>query len=102
FLWPGFGENARVLAWIHGRCEGTARADETAIGLVPPAAALDTTGLDVSADELAELLRVDAAAWREELPLIDEHLSQFGDRLPPALRAELDELRARLSAPGTA
>jgi phosphoenolpyruvate carboxykinase (GTP) len=95
FLWPGFGENARVLAWIHGRCEGTAEAVDTPIGLLPEAGAIDTSGLDV---DLAALLRVDLDAWRAEVPLLEEHLGLFGDRLPAALRAELDELRARLSA----
>jgi phosphoenolpyruvate carboxykinase (GTP) len=98
FLWPGFGENARVLAWIHGRCEGTAEAIETPIGLVPAAGALDTAGLELADADLAELLRVDAAAWRAELPLIEEHLAQFGDHLPAAVAAELDELRARLGS----
>jgi phosphoenolpyruvate carboxykinase (GTP) len=96
FLWPGFGENGRVLAWIHGRCEGTAKAVETPIGLVPAPGELDTRGLDVSDAELAELLDVDTATWRAEVPLLEEHLAQFGDRLPPALRAELDALRRRL------
>ena len=96
FLWPGFGENARVLAWIHGRCEGTAEAVETPIGLVPAQGSIDTRGLDLSDDTLAGLLEVDAGAWRAEVPLIEEHLDQFGDRLPAALRAELDELRTRL------
>jgi phosphoenolpyruvate carboxykinase (GTP) len=97
FLWPGFGENARVLAWIHGRCEGTATAVDTPIGLVPGADALDLSGLDLAPADLAELLRVDGDAWRAELPLIEEHLAQFGDRLPAALGAELQELRTRLS-----
>jgi phosphoenolpyruvate carboxykinase (GTP) len=96
FLWPGFGENARVLAWIHERCEGTADGVETPIGLVPAPGALDTSGLDLSAAELAALLEVDRDAWRAELPLIEEHLDQFGSRLPDALRAELEELRTRL------
>jgi phosphoenolpyruvate carboxykinase (GTP) len=96
FLWPGFGENARVLAWIHARCEGTANAVETPIGLVPAPGDLDTDGLALSDAELAELLDVDSASWRAEVPLIEEHLAQFGDRLPPALRAELDALRTRL------
>jgi phosphoenolpyruvate carboxykinase (GTP) len=96
FLWPGFGENARVLAWIHGRCEGTAEAIETPIGLVPAAGALDTAGLDLAEADVDELLRVDAAAWRAELPLLEQHLAQFGDHLPPQVAAELEELRARL------
>jgi phosphoenolpyruvate carboxykinase (GTP) len=97
FLWPGFGENARVLAWIHGRCEGTADAVDTPIGLVPAPGALETNGLDMSEAALAELLDVDTEAWRAEVPLIEEHLAQFGDRLPAAVRAELDELRRRLT-----
>ncbi len=96
FLWPGFGENARVLAWIHERCEGTADAVETPIGLVPGPGSIDTRGLDLSDDTLAGLLDVDAGAWRAEVPLIEEHLDQFGDRLPAALRRELGDLRARL------
>ena len=97
FLWPGFGENARVLAWIHERCEGTAEAVDTQIGLLPAPGAIDTSGLDVPRADMAELLQVDVDAWRTEVPLIEEHLGLFGDRLPAAVRAELDELRARLS-----
>jgi phosphoenolpyruvate carboxykinase (GTP) len=96
FQWPGFGENVRVLAWIHGRCEGTAAAVETPIGLMPAPGELDASGLEISATALAELLAVDRETWRAEVPLIEEHLAQFGDRLPAELRAELDELRARL------
>jgi phosphoenolpyruvate carboxykinase (GTP) len=96
FLWPGFGENARVLAWIHGRCEGGADAVETPIGLVPAPGALDIGGLELSEADLAALLAVDREAWRAEVPLIEEHLAQFGARLPAAVRAELDELRTRL------
>jgi phosphoenolpyruvate carboxykinase (GTP) len=98
FLWPGFAENARVLAWIHGRCAGTAGAVDTPIGLLPAPGSIDTSGLDVAADDIAELLHVDDDAWRAEVPLLEEHLGLFGDRLPAAVRAELDELRARLSA----
>ena len=97
FLWPGFGENARVLAWIHGRCEGTADAVDTPIGLLPAPGAIDTSGLDVPGADMAELLEVDVDAWRAEVPLIEEHLGLFGDRLPAAVRAQLGELRARLS-----
>jgi phosphoenolpyruvate carboxykinase (GTP) len=96
FLWPGFGENARVLAWVHGRCEGTAEAVESPIGLLPAPGAVDTSGLALAPGDLDELLAVDLAAWRAEVPLIEEHLGLFGDRLPAALRAELDALRARL------
>jgi phosphoenolpyruvate carboxykinase (GTP) len=96
WLWPGFGENSRVLAWIFGRCAGTAQARETAIGLLPADGALDVSGLDVSQDDLAELLRVDEAEWRDELPAIHEHLGRFGDKLPPRLREQAAALERRL------
>ncbi len=98
FLWPGFGENSRVLKWICERCDDTAPAAETPIGKIPPPGALDTTGLNLSPDDLAELLRVDAAGWLSELPSIREHLDTFGDRLPKALREELAALDQRLRA----
>jgi phosphoenolpyruvate carboxykinase (GTP) len=98
WLWPGFGENSRVLAWVFGRCAGTADAVETPIGLLPTADALDVEGLDVSAEDLAELLRVDPAEWRDELPAIHEHFAQFGDKLPAELRAQLSALEERLGA----
>jgi phosphoenolpyruvate carboxykinase (GTP) len=96
FLWPGFGENSRVLAWIFRRCEGTADAVETPAGLVPAEGGIDTDGLDVSAADMAELLRVDADGMRVELPTIHEHYARFGDRLPPELRRQLEELEQRL------
>ena len=99
FLWPGFGENARVLAWIHGRCEGTADAVETPIGLLPAPGAIDTSGLDLpSADTGGAARRSTSTPGAPRCPCIEEHLGLFGDRLPAAVRAELDELRARLSA----
>jgi phosphoenolpyruvate carboxykinase (GTP) len=98
FLWPGFGENSRVLAWIFRRCEGSADAQETPIGLVPTAEALDTEGLDVSAEALAELLRVDPEEWRKQLPQVHEHYARFGGGLPGELREQLEALEERLSA----
>jgi len=98
WLWPGFGENSRVLAWVFGRVAGTAEAVETPIGLLPAEGALNVDGLDVSAEDLAELVRVDAAEWRDELPAIHEHFAQFGDKLPAELRAQLSALEARLGA----
>jgi phosphoenolpyruvate carboxykinase (GTP) len=98
WLWPGFGENSRVLAWIFERCAGTAQARETPIGLLPAEGALDVEGLDVSAEDLAELLRVDPEDWRAELPSIHEHFAQFGEKLPQELRAQLAALEARLGA----
>jgi phosphoenolpyruvate carboxykinase (GTP) len=98
FLWPGFGENSRVLAWVFRRCEDDAGAVETPIGLLPEDGSLDTEGLDVSPEDLAELLRYDPDAWRAQLPQVREHLERFGDRLPPELRRQLDELDERTAS----
>jgi phosphoenolpyruvate carboxykinase (GTP) len=97
YLWPGFGENSRVLAWIAERCEGTAGAVETAIGLVPAPGELPVEGLDLAPGQLESLLAVDVDGWEAELPLLAEHLASFGDRLPAELPAQLDDLRARLA-----
>jgi phosphoenolpyruvate carboxykinase (GTP) len=97
FLWPGFGDNSRVLAWIVGRCDGTAEAVDTPIGRLPAPGSLPSDGLDVAADDLATLLSVDIEAWRAEAPLIEEHFAQFGDHLPVELSDELDELEKRLA-----
>src|ERR1700741_4331671 len=83
FLWPGFGENSRVLAWIFRRCDGEAEAVDTAIGRVPAEGSLDVSGLGLSEAALAELLAVDPEDWKRQLPQIREHFAQFGDRLPP-------------------
>ncbi len=96
FLWPGFGENSRVLEWVFERCAGRGQAEETPIGYLPGKGAIPTEGLDISRDDLAELLRVDREEWKAEVPLIEEHFAVFGDRLPAALRDELDALRKRL------
>ena len=96
FLWPGFGENSRVLAWIFRRCEGAAEAVETPAGFVPADGALDTGGLDIGTDEMAELLRVDPDGLRQELPMIREHFARFGDRLPQELHAQLERLEEKL------
>jgi phosphoenolpyruvate carboxykinase (GTP) len=97
FLWPGFGDNGRVLKWIFERCEGTAKAVETPIGNLPAPTALDTSGLsDVSPEDMAALLRVDAEGWLHELPLISQYYDQFGDRMPKALREELRKLEEGL------
>jgi phosphoenolpyruvate carboxykinase (GTP) len=97
FMWPGFGDNSRVLKWIVERLEGTADAVDTAIGRVPTPGALDTTGLDLDADTMATLLSVDNEAWRAEIPQIEAHFAKIGDRLPAELRDELNELEKRLS-----
>jgi phosphoenolpyruvate carboxykinase (GTP) len=96
FLWPGFGENSRVLKWVVQRLEGTAAAVETPIGHVPTPQALDTAGLDLSAEDLAAALRVDVDEWRAEVPDVTEWFAKFGDNLPAVLWAELDALKARL------
>jgi phosphoenolpyruvate carboxykinase (GTP) len=97
FLWPGFGENSRVLAWIVQRTAGRADATATAIGNVPAPGALEGDGLEVSAADMAELLKVDAGEWRDEVPLIREHYARFADRLPVELGEQLDALERRLS-----
>jgi phosphoenolpyruvate carboxykinase (GTP) len=96
FLWPGFGENSRVLAWVCRRCDGEAEAVETPIGLVPAQDALDTDGLDVSEPDLAELLRVEPSEWQAQLPQVHEHFARFGDSLPEELRSQLAALERRL------
>jgi phosphoenolpyruvate carboxykinase (GTP) len=96
FLWPGFGENSRVLAWVFERCSGTAEAVDTPIGRVPAQGGLDVTGLDLTPEQLDELLRVDVEGWKRQLPQVRQHFAQFGDDLPPQLRTQLDALEARL------
>ncbi len=96
WLWPGYGENSRVLKWMCERVAGKAGAVETPIGLLPRPEDLDTTGLDVPAEDLRELLRVDVEAWRAELPDLEQHFAQFGERLPKRLRRQLDQLAERL------
>jgi len=98
FLWPGFGENSRVLKWIVERVEGSAEATETAIGLVPAEGAIDLTGLEgeVTPEQLARALAVDPEEWKAELPLIEEWFAKIGDKTPSTLLTELDGLKARL------
>jgi phosphoenolpyruvate carboxykinase (GTP) len=98
FLWPGFGENSRVLAWIFRRCEGKAEAVETPAGLVPAKGAIETEGLNVSEEQMEQLLTVDPEELATSVPAIHEHFAQFGDRLPPELREELGRLQERLEA----
>ena len=97
FLWPGFGENSRVLKWVFERLDGTADAVDTAIGRVPTPDSLDTEGLDVDEATMAQLLRVDNEAWRGEIPLIEDHFAFVGERLPDELADELRELEKRLA-----
>jgi phosphoenolpyruvate carboxykinase (GTP) len=97
WLWPGFGENSRVLEWIFDRTAGRGDADETVIGYVPTLDALDVQGLDVTPDDMKELLTVDEDEWREEVPRIREHYAQFNERLPRKLDAFVDDLESRLA-----
>jgi phosphoenolpyruvate carboxykinase (GTP) len=97
FLWPGFGENSRVLAWVFRRCEGQGGVVETPIGLVPEPGGIDTSGLDLSPEAMTELLTVDEEKLRTEIVQIHEHLARFGDRLPGEIRDELEKLEQRLA-----
>src|SRR5690606_8085031 len=98
FVWPGFGENSRVLKWIAGRLDGVADAVDTPIGRVPTAEALDLDGLDLDAGHLDTLLSVDSEVWAEEAALIPAFYGRFGDRLPEALWTQHRALEDRLSA----
>jgi phosphoenolpyruvate carboxykinase (GTP) len=98
FLWPGFGENSRVLEWVFARCDGAGGAQETPIGILPTLDGIDVSGLSVSADDMATLLEVDVEGWRKELPLIDEFYSGFGDKIPEALRRQVSQLDDRLAS----
>ncbi len=97
FLWPGFGENSRVLKWIIERIEGKADAVETPIGYLPTPGSIDTEGLDVTEEQMAKALAFDGEEWKAEIPLVTEWFERFGDDLPAVLWTELDGLKARLS-----
>ena len=97
FLWPGYGENSRVLKWVFERLNGSAVANKTAIGYLPDAGSLDISGLKVSSEDLEQLLTIDQAGWREAVPQIREHFAAFGDRLPAKLTASLDSLESALA-----
>ena len=96
WLWPGYGDNSRVLAWMCERVEGKAGATKTPIGNLPDESDLDLTGLDLAPENIRDLLRVDAEAWQAEVPDIEQHFAQFGDRLPARLRNQFTELQERL------
>jgi phosphoenolpyruvate carboxykinase (GTP) len=96
FLWPGYGENSRVLKWIFQRCDERVGARDTAIGRLPEPADLDMQGLDLPAANLAKLLNVDVEGWLAEVPLIKQHFAQFGSHLPEAMNRELEGLAKRL------
>ncbi len=97
FLWPGFGENSRVLKWVFDRVDGNSDVVETPIGLLPADGALDTTGLDIDSADLKAILSVDVDGWKSAIPEIREHLSRFEPRLPDALPAAVDRLESALA-----
>jgi phosphoenolpyruvate carboxykinase (GTP) len=96
FIWPGFGDNVRVLAWIFDRCNGQGETAETPIGLVPVEGAIETAGADVTAEQMRELLTVDPELVREQLPQVREFLDKFSDDLPDEIRGQLEGLKQRL------
>jgi len=97
WLWPGYGENSRVLEWVFERSAGRGDAVETPIGFVPSDTALNIEGLDVTVEDMTELLTVHHDEWRHEVPRIREHFAEFGDDLPQKLHDEVNRLEARLA-----
>jgi phosphoenolpyruvate carboxykinase (GTP) len=97
FIWPGFGENSRVIKWVLERVAGDGEAVDTPIGRVPSTSGLDTNGLDLSAEQLEKLLSVDEAEWRDELPRVEAHFAELGERVPHELKDELAALEKRLA-----
>ena len=97
FMWPGYGENSRVLKWVFERLNGTAEADKTAIGYLPNATSLDTTGMQINEADLQAITSVDVDGWREAVPQIRDHYAAFGDRLPNELATALDALESSLN-----
>ena len=96
FLWPGFSHNSRVLKWMCDRVDGKVGAQETPIGLLPEDGDLDLSGIEVSADDMKELMGIDTGAWKAEIPDIEKHFSTFGSHLPERLKQELEAFRKRL------
>ena len=97
FMWPGFGDNMRVLLWILDRCAGKVDADEVAIGYVPKAGDIDITGLEDENIDMQGLLAIDKQVWLEDVKNIEEYFAQFGDKLPKEMADELEKLKANLS-----
>lgn len=96
FLWPGFSDNSRVLKWMCERVDGRVGGTETPIGILPNDGDLDTSGLKVSSEDMAEIMRIDTDAWKAEIPDIEQHFAKFGGRLPERLKTQLEEFRNRL------
>ncbi len=97
FLWPGFGDNIRVMKWIFGRCDGTANAKKAAVGYIPTKESLDLSGLEIPDKNLERILSIDKDEWCQEAEEMEEYYKQFGDRLPKELKKELNDLKTRLS-----
>lgn len=97
WLWPGYGENSRVLKWVFEQCDGSGKSIETPLGYMPTKDGLDCEGLDVSDADMEELLKVDKDGWNAEFDLIDEHYAKFGDKLPIELREEYEALKKRVN-----
>lgn len=95
-MWPGFGDNLRVLSWIFDRCEGAVGAQETPIGNLPYAKDINTAGLDIQPDTLKELLSINQDAWRTEAQQIGAYLDEFGSRTPAQLKEQLQDVQKRL------
>ena len=96
FIWPGFGENSRVLEWVFRRCNGEGETVDTPVGMVPAEGELNLDGLEISDEAMRELLTVDAAQVEAQLPQVEEFLAQFGDRLPAEIGSQLEALKQRL------
>src|SRR5262249_17465133 len=96
WLWPGYGENSRILKWVCERVEGTAKAQKTAIGNLPTPDSLDVSGLNLPAEDLTALTSVDAAGWKKEITDIGSYYQKFGAHLPDALNKQLEGLRQRV------
>ena len=97
-MWPGFGENMRVLAWIIDRVEGRVDARETPIGFLPNTEDIDINGIDVSEETMQALLSVDPAQWEDEVAAIGEYFAEFGDRMPQAIKDELSKISAAIQS----
>ena len=98
FMWPGFGDNMRVLKWVIERCNGQADAVKTPVGFVPKTDDIDVSGLDVDVEVVNALLDIDAATWSAEIEDIDKYFSAYGDRLPPAIRKQIERIRNEIKA----
>ena len=96
FVWPGFGENSRVLEWVYNRCKGENETHDTSLGLLPYTEDLNLEGLDLTSDDIADILSVDDEAVKAQLPQVEEHLARF-ENLPSEIQAHLDKLKAELA-----